>query len=97
MTARKKLTIGEQQRGLDRFIPDATALDHMRGRTDTAQLTASGITFKNVVFHDEAVTTALLGDLSKAAPGRSQPDKTYAPARVLVAIKCGKSWPASRR
>jgi hypothetical protein len=66
------------------FIADITALDHVLGRVETAQLTTSGIRFKYMTFHDPEITSALLDDLVKEASVRSQSDKTYAPGRVNV-------------
>jgi putative transposase len=69
------------------FIRDITALDHILGRVDTARLTTSGIKFKNMEFHDEAITSGLLHDLLKDEAKRGQSDKTYAPGRANVVIK----------
>jgi len=69
------------------FIRDITALDHILGRVDTALLTTSGIKFKNMHFHDDAVTSGLLHDLLKDEAKRGQSDKTYGPGRANVVIK----------
>jgi putative transposase len=69
------------------FISDITALDHILGRVETVQLTTKGIRFKNMDFHDPAVTSGLLDDLLRGAAVRSQNEKTYAPGRVKVVIK----------
>jgi putative transposase len=69
------------------FIRDITALDHILGRVDTARLTTSGIKFKNMEFHNEAITSGLLHDLLKDEAKRGQSDKTYGPGRANVVIK----------
>jgi putative transposase len=70
-----------------RWIKDVGALDHILGRVDTANLTPSGITFKNMRFHDEATTSMLIEDILRFEKKRSQSPLPYAPGRMKVIVK----------
>jgi putative transposase len=70
-----------------RWIKDVAALDHVLGRVDTATISGAGIKFKNMRWHDEAVTTMLLNDLVRFENKRSQSQLTYGQARARVVVK----------
>jgi putative transposase len=62
------------------------SLDHILGRVETAVLAPSGITFKNMEFHDREAVSSLLEDLVKETKIRSQSPRENAPSRVKVLI-----------
>jgi putative transposase len=69
------------------FIRDINAINAILGRAAKVRLTTSGVRFKNMQFHEDAVTTGLLDDLVKHAPKRDLSDKTNASGRINVQIK----------
>jgi putative transposase len=70
-----------------RWIKDVAALDHVLGRVDTATISGNGIKFKNMRWHDETVTTALLNDLVRYEKKRSQDPRTFGQSRARVIVK----------
>jgi putative transposase len=69
------------------FIRDIKALNSLLGRVDTATLKTSGITFRNMQFHEHTLTEMLLDDLIKHEAKRSQSDKTFSSGTAKVKIK----------
>ncbi|MDA9391790.1 hypothetical protein CO683_36335 [Bradyrhizobium ottawaense] len=69
------------------WIKDVAALDHVLGRVETATISGNGIKFKNMRWHDETVTSALLNDLVRLEAKRSQDPRTFGQARARVIVK----------
>ena len=69
------------------FIRNINALNASLGRVDTASLSRAGIKFRNMRFHDKALTELLLEDLRKAQAKRSQSDGPDASSTAKVKIK----------
>lgn len=70
-----------------RWIKDVSALDHVLGRVETVSISGAGITFKNMKWHDETVTTTLLNELVRYEAKRAQPKVPYGQSRAHVVIK----------
>ncbi|UFW48190.1 MULTISPECIES: DDE-type integrase/transposase/recombinase [Bradyrhizobium] len=70
-----------------RWIKDVAALDHVLGAVHTASISGNGIKFKNMRWHDEAVTSLLLNDLVRFEKKRSQDPRTFGQSRARVVVK----------
>ncbi len=70
-----------------RWIKDVGALDHVLGRVATASISGNGIKFKNMRWHDEIATSALLDDLVRFEKKRSQDPRTFGQSRARVVVK----------
>lgn len=70
-----------------RWIKDVSALDHVLGRVETVSISGAGITFRNMKWHDETITTTLLNDLVRYEAKRAQPKVPYGQSRAHVVIK----------
>jgi putative transposase len=70
-----------------RFISDVKRIDELLGRVDEAQLTRSGVKFKNMVFHDQSAVTEVIEDMISSQKKRDQPIRTHQSARIKVKIK----------
>lgn len=69
------------------FIDNITEFDTLMAATSEISLTRSGVKFRNMSFHDQANTSALLNDLVALQPKKTQSDKTYVTGRVRAKIK----------
>lgn len=65
-------------------ISDVNLLDEVLGQVATGTLTPTGIRFKNMVFHDEKITSFLMDEILRFEAKRSQGSMPYSPGRVQV-------------